>query len=331
MKKTLFNADFEESKKFVTRQYALNCLDIAVNKQYVKYAIRFLLISLTASALFLVSVLAWEKILCIPLTKYLLPASEISALIFLILFTLYAVSLFRIRKKKMLYYSAVCYAESGAMPFIWFECLAIFCTVPVYVVGIAEVGFLWFIVGCFITSWMVYKEYYDLLVFLYDRDKPYNAAFRLLGAFLKTLKKLGWIFILLLTICRNFLRGQMDSRYDVLFRDKPGIIIPALGLIIPLLLGILLLAYLLINVQYSFVNGFYLRKYFEEYRVLYEFTKDEWSMLKISAEKLTTLIQEEKEDGKKRLKDKISDLKKRRGYEAKEASMENIEEPTKED
>lgn len=322
MKKTLFNANFEESKKFVTKQYVVDCLDVAVNRRYAKYAIRFLVISIMASGLFLASVLAWEKILCVPLTKYLLPASGISVLIFTYTFFFYFVSLLKIRKKKMLYYFAVNYAKNKAMPFIWLECLAILSALSVYVTGIAEIGFIWFGIGCSIAIWILYEAYDNMSMAVYDVGESTNIFHRIMGKALKILKKTGWIIILLLTIGRIYLRWSIHSSYDVFFRDKSGIIIPALGLAAPLV-AIVLLIYLIVIVKYHYFTGSYLSKYFEEYRVFYKFTIDEWYNLTILPEKLNTLIEEEKEARKQWKTDTIFDFKRRKGYITEEKTVED--------
>lgn len=270
MKKSIWNASFEESKKIVTREFMLRCFTGLQNEEYRWYPFYFCVLNIMISLALGGVIVIWEHaILEISVKAHLLQTLLFVLGSIVMLYSPYIIVFLRLRKKKVL---SRYYIKAAAVPAIIWACLVAFmggCAISV--VGFHHLGIVLLAIG--LTTMILYpfREKHKLITKLYNLEKRTYPIYRWL---------VKAITVTLIFVIFKLLPLHTGTRDMLEVHGFEFVIVAFLALVIPIVVFLLMIQY-----AKELLEAFYLAKYYEEYRLLFEFNKEEWYEGQISQER----------------------------------------------
>lgn len=293
MKQTLFGANFEQSQKIVTKRYLVDSFNARITGRYQDYPLGFFVMVLIAMGAYCYSIIEFGKQILEKSTHNFVWSTV--PIWFILPFTIYILSLLKWRKKKSLFHfhinfnCVIVMIPASVCALILGSALVVFST------GIPLIGVIWIIIGLIIMMWFSWKTRNDLIQILYEKKSNQKRLFQLLDKFVVFSKKYGWIVIGLIVLGRTFLHFDLGT-VTVSDGTQRGLLDYLTFLAFPLW-GII--AYMFsVAIAEHHLQGFYLAKYYEEYRLYYGFTEEEWYEGDISKEQFEQLKVEADEERK---------------------------------
>lgn len=264
MKQTIFNASLEESMNLVTDKYIQTAMEDVNEKGYWRKIIGFLTVNIFMYLLYLLGIYAdthQKTSLSIKMSVLVLVPLFIS----LCVTALYFFEVIKISNNRVLSY----YYYNKDM-FIVVSCLytqieLLMITFSFSTLGIALSLILYGIIllFLFLERYQWFKT--STLEALYGQKEFQNPLARFLEYFVVFSKKYGGMIILFLFILRYFF--PIDVQHNDFFRIIASLIFPLI-LLIPI--------YFLVALGADNFQGYYIKKYMEEYRELSGYTVEEW-------------------------------------------------------
>ena len=267
MKQTIFNASLEESMNLVTDKYIQTAMEDINEKGYWRKIIGFLTVNIFMYLLYLLGIYADTHL------KTSLPIKT-SVLVLVPLFislcgtALYFFEVTKISNNRVLsyyYYNKDMFIVVSCL-YAQIEWLMVSFTFSILGVLLAIMLYGVILLFVFMDRYQWFKT--STLEALYGQKEFQNPLARFLEYFVVFAKKYGGIVILFLFIIRFFLAG---SKSDIHHND----ILRTLGIVfgpVFIIVGI----YFVVALGADNFQGYYIKKYMEEYRELSGYTIEEW-------------------------------------------------------
>ena len=267
MKKTIFNASFEESQNYVTEKYVTTSMEDSKSKVTNK---RTLGIVLMASILLIMAFfIKWIEQEA-PISKPML-ASHINPIVYLaacVLPIYYVFKLIKCKNSKILN----SYYFNQTMIFITFPMsisLTLFCigiasaiTNTPIVIYIYITIFIFFIVNRYL------KMTKKITRVLYDSGENNNKILDYYNKFENFSKKYGFLVVIILFVINKIFGTDKEQSSNRSIIDQVLIILSPL-------IGFGIVAFIFAMIE-SVMEGYYVKKYCEEYRIKYGYSKKDW-------------------------------------------------------
>ena len=267
MKKTIFNASFEESQNYVTEKYIITSLEESAKKIVAKRVLGVILTDLILiAATFLVRYVENEA----PVINHLL-ASYIAPVIYIVTLIIplyYLCKLFDFRNRQILssyffnYTMGMLVFSLSILGYLFFVNLASAITnmnILIYIYLLIFFGFI-------LNRWLSLNS--KIWAILYKKGTSKNKILDRYNKFEGFAKKYGFLVIIILFIFRRFFNSDPNSSSDYTLIQKISVgLSPLIGLIV--------IAFIFAMIE-SFMEGYYVKKYCEEYRIKYGYSKKDW-------------------------------------------------------
>lgn len=269
MRRTVYNASFEESQNLVTEQYIRNCIDNStrkvVRKRTIGIVFTLLLIMGVHKGLLLLQDYSKET----PIGEVKVLSSKLGSfwyyaplIIFIYYLCLRILEKSRVLLKHDIYYQVICMLVVILYLLLILGMLSL---ANVVVQGI------WpsIVYGVFF-SYIIYdqtKKYYRRVFDTIYQRKTEEKAWSFYARFLIFASKYGLIIVVLTGLLKNF-NASHQKEYGASFLQQIA------GLTGPLILiiGVIFFFY----IAEVLLQGYYLRKYYEQYRLKYNGTTKQW-------------------------------------------------------
>ena len=269
LKRTVYNASFEESQNLVTEQYLQKCIDNSTRK-----IVRKRTIGIIVMLLFSISIEASMP----ALEKYSIetPVGEIKILsnalgafwyyAAALIFIMYLYLRMKNRKHKLL--ASYTYIQSNLLAL---SELVIICSLFVFSLANVVIRGVWpSVFYGILFSYIIYdqtKKYYQRTFEKIYQRKTEEKAWSFYARFLIFASKYGWIIVVLTALLKSFNASHQKEEGATFLQIIFGLAGPLI--FIP--------AYIfMFYIAEELMQGYYLRKYYEQYRLKYNGTTKQW-------------------------------------------------------
>lgn len=271
MAKNMFNASFEESNNLVTEKYIQSCETNSTTKVISKRTLGIIVTLLFGVGAYYFSIFLESYSLETSVGEVvLLPTifGNMWHILALIVFLGYIVNLIRYRNRRLL--SSFSFTQAMTCSAFLFGVLVLLLMISI--ANIVMASSFPTVVYLIITVILVYSQVinYDKSIrkALYSEEIYSNKFLSFFEKFSKIARRYGSIAVICLFFLNRFFNKKVQGlEDDSMIKQAAGFLAPAMALI-----GLVAIFYL----AQEIMQGYYLNKYYEDYRELYDGSKKVW-------------------------------------------------------